>query len=182
GNGLPRRAEIFKRCLRLFSLHMGPTLNVQRPYRCLTLAENVDISTNRGYTIPMPKTRHVPGPRYQALLQLLRTSETLWNCSRQFFGHWELGPSQFSLLNLLQDAPEGLSQAELSRQLIMHRSNVTGLVDRLAARGLVRREGSDRDRRVFRVVLTAPGRKMLERVLPDYYAAAERVWGRISAA
>ena len=68
--------------------------------------------------------------RYRALLQLLRTSDTVWNASRLFFARWDLGPSQFNVLNLLHGVA-GLSQTELSRELIMHRSNVTGLVDRL---------------------------------------------------
>jgi DNA-binding MarR family transcriptional regulator len=122
-----------------------------------------------------------PGPRYQALLQLLRTAETLWNASRIFFGRWNLSPSQFNVLNLLYDQPEGCTQAELSRSLIMHRSNVTGLVDRLEARGLVQRRDSASDRRAYRVVLTAAGRRLVQRILPHYHRAAEKVWGALSA-
>ena len=122
-----------------------------------------------------------PGPRYRALLQLLRTAETLWNVSRLFFARWDLSPSQFNILNLLYDRPEGCTQIELSRLLIMHRSNVTGLVDRLEARGLVQRRDSAHDRRVYRVILTAAGKKLLQQILPRYYAAAEEVWGTLPA-
>src|SRR5439155_27087571 len=45
---------------------------------------------------PMNVTVSLPGPRYRALLQLLRTAETLWNSSRLFFVRWELSPSQFN--------------------------------------------------------------------------------------
>jgi DNA-binding MarR family transcriptional regulator len=128
----------------------------------------------------MPNGRTVPGPRYQALLQLLRTAETLWNASRVFFDRWDLGPSQFNLLNVLSGFPKGLSQTELSRTLIMHRSNVTGLVDRLEGRGLLRRESCADDRRANRVLLTTKGQELLDEVLPHYYAAAEQVWGRLS--
>ena len=86
-------------------------------------------------------------PRYQALLQLLRTADTIWNASRAFFDRWDLGPSQFNVLNLLRLHPDGLSQSELSRELIMHRSNVTGLVDRLERRSLVERKDAAGDRR-----------------------------------
>ena len=123
-----------------------------------------------------------PGPRYEALLQLLRTAETLWNSSRVFFDRWQLSPSQFNILNLLYGQPGGLTQSELSRQLIMHRSNVTGLVDRLEARQLVERQESATDRRVYRVVLTREGRKLVQQILPHYYQAAENVWGNIPAA
>ncbi len=121
-----------------------------------------------------------PGPRYQALLQLLRTAETLWNASRLFFVRWDLSPSQFNVLNLLYDQPGGITQIELSRSLIMHRSNVTGLVDRLEARRLVQRRDSAQDRRAYRVVLTSAGRKLVRQILPQYYAAAETVWGNLS--
>jgi MarR family 2-MHQ and catechol resistance regulon transcriptional repressor len=121
-----------------------------------------------------------PGPRYEALLELLRASESLWNASRVFFARWDLSPSQFNVLNLLHEQPGGCTQVELSRQLIMHRSNITGLVDRLEARGLVRRQDNPADRRAFNVILTPAGSKLIRQVLPSYHAAAEKVWGDMS--
>lgn len=122
-----------------------------------------------------------PGPRYDALIQLLRTAETLWNASRAFFSRWDLGPSQFNLLHLLFHNPDGCTQSELGRELIMHRSNVTGLIDRLEKRGLVRRADNVVDRRAWRVTLTAAGQKLVRDILPHYHRAAEAVWGRVSA-
>lgn len=118
----------------------------------------------------------VPGTRYQALIQLLRTAEELWNSSRVFFARWDLSPSQFNVLNLLFSQPNGLSQSDLSRLLIMHRSNATGLVDRLERRGLLRREDVPEDRRTYRVLLTPEGRGLLAEIYPHYYAAAHQVW------
>jgi DNA-binding MarR family transcriptional regulator len=121
-------------------------------------------------------TAAADSPRYHALLQLLRTADTLWNSSRLFFGRWQLSPSQFNVLNLLIDKPHGLSQIELGRLLIMHRSNVTGLVDRLEKRGLLQRKEVAADRRAYRIVLTLPGRKLVQKILPQYYRVAEEVW------
>jgi DNA-binding MarR family transcriptional regulator len=120
-------------------------------------------------------------PGYRALMELLRTADTVWNASRVFFEHWGLGPSQFNVLNLLRLNPSGLSQTELSRQLIMHRSNLTGLVDRLEQRGLVARREVAADRRAYRVVLTAAGTKLLSGILPQYYEDAARVWDHVPA-
>ena len=114
-------------------------------------------------------------------MQLLRTSETLWNASRVLFARWDLSPSQFNVLNLLCLNPDGLSQTDLSRQLIMHRSNVTGLVDRLEKRGLVTRREVAADRRAYSVVLTAAGTRLLGDILPRYYEEATRVWDRLPA-
>jgi DNA-binding MarR family transcriptional regulator len=117
--------------------------------------------------------------RYQTLLQVLRAADALWNASRAFFARWDLSPSQFNVLNLLQSRREGISQSELSRELIMHRSNATGLVDRLEQRGLVKRLNLAGDRRAYRVVLTPAGHKLLREILPRYHADAGRVWGKL---
>jgi DNA-binding MarR family transcriptional regulator len=120
-------------------------------------------------------------PGYRALMELLRTADTLWNASRVFFERWDLSPSQFNVLNLLHLNPDGLSQTDLSLQLIMHRSNLTGLVDRLEKRGLVARREVAADRRAYSVVLTAAGTRLLREILPRYYEEAARVWDRLPA-
>lgn len=113
---------------------------------------------------------------------LFRAAETLWNASRVFFARWKISPSQFNVLNLLHGAPDGLSQSELSRQLVMHRSNVTGLVDRLESHGWVVRREDAADRRAWCVVLTAAGRRLIEEILPHYYLVVEEVWGAVPGA
>lgn len=122
-----------------------------------------------------------PGPRYGALLDLLRVAESVWEASRVFFAQWDLSPSQFNILHLLRNSPGGLSQTELSRSLITHRSNVTGLVDRLEQRGLLLRREDSGDRRAYRVVLTTEGSRLLESILPGYFEAIEELWGDIPA-
>jgi DNA-binding MarR family transcriptional regulator len=119
--------------------------------------------------------------RYEALLKLLGTADAIWNASRVFFEQWELSPSQFNVLNLLHSHPEGLSQSNLGRQLITHRSNVTGLVDRLEKRGLAQRREAAGDRRAYRVVLTGAGSKLLKDIFPHYYEKATQVWDGIPA-
>ncbi|MBI3849027.1 MAG: MarR family transcriptional regulator [Verrucomicrobia bacterium] len=118
-------------------------------------------------------------PRYEALLQLLRTADTLWNASRVFFARWNLSPSQFNVLNLLASHPKGLSQIELGRLLVMHRSNVTGLIDRLETRGLAQRRDHLTDRRAFVVVLTPVGKRLICQIEPHYRRAAAGVWGGV---
>lgn len=120
-------------------------------------------------------------PGYRALMELLRAADTVWDASRIFFERWDLSPSQFNVLNLLRLNPDGLSQTDLSRQLIMHRSNLTGLVDRLEKRGLVARREVAADRRAYSVVLTAAGTRLLREILPRYYEEATRVWDRLPA-
>lgn len=74
----------------------------------------------------------------------------------------DLHPAQAGALLQLH---EPLSMNRLAGELGCDNSNVTGLVDRLAARGLVSRRADPEDRRVRQVVLTAAGRRERERLL-----------------
>ena len=126
----------------------------------------------------MSRNEQSEPPRHQALLQLLRTSETVWNASRLFFSRWDLSPSQFNILKLLS-ADREMTQIELSRHLITHRSNVTGLVHRLEKRGLVTRNPVPGDRRAYHVKLTPAGQRLLGEILPEYRERTDEALGRI---
>ncbi len=67
--------------------------------------------------------------------------------------------------------PDGKPMGAIGEELWCDVSNVTGLVARLEAQGLVWREPDPSDQRVKRVGLTGRGRAALERALPDHEAA-----------
>jgi DNA-binding MarR family transcriptional regulator len=74
----------------------------------------------------------------------------------------DLHPAQAgALLQLASPRPMN----ELAAVLACDNSNVTGLVDRLEARGLVARQANPADRRVKRVALTTAGTRMREQLL-----------------
>ena len=66
---------------------------------------------------------------------------------------------RFDLMAQLDRAPNGMTLGELSRRMMVSNGNVTGLVDRLVAQGVVRRRPSPSDRRSQFVSLTAEGRR-----------------------
>jgi len=65
--------------------------------------------------------------------------------------------------------------------LLVNRSNVTGLVDRMEQAGWVERLDDPADRRVKRIRLTAAGRKLLDRVDAVYIRKVEAVIRPLSA-
>jgi DNA-binding MarR family transcriptional regulator len=67
---------------------------------------------------------------------------------------------RFDLLAQLDRAPNGMTLGELSQRMMVSNGNITGLVDRLAAQGLIRRRPLPSDRRVQIVSLTAEGRRV----------------------
>jgi DNA-binding MarR family transcriptional regulator len=71
---------------------------------------------------------------------------------------FDLAPQQMITLRMLGAGPRKMS--ELANALFCDNSNVTGIVDRLEERGLVRREAAAGDRRVKLLVLTKEGERM----------------------
>ena len=70
-------------------------------------------------------------------------------------GEYDLAPQQMIALRILGGGPQKMS--DLANSLFCDNSNVTGIVDRLEERGLVRREAAEGDRRVKLLVLTEDG-------------------------
>ena len=70
-----------------------------------------------------------------------------------------LSPPKFAALSVLMAANQPLSLSELAAKLTCVRSNVTQLVDRLEADGLVKRTDDPSDRRGVRAEATALGRE-----------------------
>ncbi|NMA01065.1 MAG: MarR family transcriptional regulator [Clostridia bacterium] len=77
-------------------------------------------------------------------------------------------PSQFGiLLNLAEE--NLLPMSELSKQAACVNSNITSIITRMEAKGLVQRNQDQRDRRIVKVELTPKGKELLEDTLPVHY-------------
>jgi len=76
----------------------------------------------------------------------------------------ELSPVQCHVLHLIEPG-RPLPMGRLAETLSCDASNVTGLVDRLEARGLIRRQASADDRRVKVLQLTAAGARLRAQML-----------------
>lgn len=96
--------------------------------------------------------------RYQ-LRRFLRFSE---DAARSF----GIEPSQHQLLLALralsEDSPPTVGA--LAERLLLRQHSVVGLLDRLEARDMVRRERAEGDRRQVRVRLAPPGEEVLRRL------------------
>jgi MarR family 2-MHQ and catechol resistance regulon transcriptional repressor len=76
-----------------------------------------------------------------------------------------LTSSQFDVIATLGNTP-GMTCRELSEKTLVTKGTLTGVLDRLQARGLVRRSPSRTDRRSIHVQLTARGDELFRRVFP----------------
>lgn len=112
---------------------------------------------------------------YELTIAVLATADAFLRGSQRLFRPLGLTGAQYNVLNILADAPDGLSQRELSDRLVVDRSNVTGLLDRMEKAGWVRRDDHPGDRRVYRVTLTPTGRKLRAQAHEAYLEAAAQV-------
>ena len=74
------------------------------------------------------------------------------------------GPQSLVLRLLIKNG--ALSSADLSRQMYVTPSNITGIIDRLEKKGLVERIRKQGDRRIALITLTPAGQK-LGQTIPD---------------
>jgi DNA-binding MarR family transcriptional regulator len=79
-------------------------------------------------------------------------------------GGFDLSPIQCHVLHLIEPG-RPLPMSRLADTLSCDASNVTGLVDRLESRGLVRRRPSPQDRRVKVLQLTPTGARLRTQML-----------------
>ena len=82
----------------------------------------------------------------------------------------DLAPAQARALHEL-DVDRPVSMRELATRLKSDPSNLTGLIDRLEARGLVERRPDPTDRRVKGLALTPAGAQLRERLFARLYSA-----------
>jgi DNA-binding MarR family transcriptional regulator len=88
---------------------------------------------------------------------------------------------KLAALYQLTEAGESLPLGQLADRLSCVKSNVTQLIDRLEADGLVNRTADPNDRRSRIAVLTAAGRKAYTRGMEIQHAAEHELFGALTA-
>jgi MarR family transcriptional regulator, 2-MHQ and catechol-resistance regulon repressor len=108
------------------------------------------------------------------LMEALRAYVKLLRASKAVLGRIEkrlaldgLTATQIGVLEgILHLGP--LTQRELGRKVLTSAGNMTDVIDKLAARGLVTRSRAPQDRRSVIVDLTPAGRTLIESVFPQH--------------
>jgi MarR family transcriptional regulator, organic hydroperoxide resistance regulator len=110
----------------------------------------------------------------EAVLNVLRTADVLQQRITAVLKPFKLSNSQYNVLRILRGAgPEGLACREISERMITHDPDITRLLDRLEARGLLTRTRDQKDRRVVTARITSEGQRLLE-ALDGPIAEADR--------
>jgi len=119
-------------------------------------------------------------PAHEALMNVLWTGTLLKRAARTFFKDAPLTEAEFNLLMVLRHGDRAFSQNDLSERLLVDKSNVTALIDRLQRADLIRRNAVAGDRRRYHITLTDAGRRLVDAIDPVYYGMVNEVMSGFS--
>jgi len=86
---------------------------------------------------------------------------------------------QFDIIVTLGNTP-GMTCREIGERTLITKGTLTGVLDRLEAKGLLVREESAEDRRSFIIKLTAKGQTLFETIFPTHLAHMDQYLGQLS--
>ncbi|WP_435170705.1 MarR family winged helix-turn-helix transcriptional regulator [Falsirhodobacter sp. 1013] len=89
---------------------------------------------------------------------------------------------RFDVMAMLDRMPEGVNMSRLSEGLMISNGNVTGIVARLVADGLVERVAVEGDRRAMSARLTPQGKALMARMAEDHLAWINEIMGPLDEA
>lgn len=99
----------------------------------------------------------------EAFLNLVRTTTLLVDGLELALKPFGLTGAQYNVLRILQGAGEGgLCRNEVRDRMVNRMPDMTRLLDRMEANGLVERVRSEEDRRLVATHITAKGQKLLK--------------------
>ena len=104
----------------------------------------------------MERTDDPAAEAWQLIWHIMQANKPRFMALAQEMG---LAPMQLHALRLIESG-DGIPMSSLAALLFCDNSNVTGIVDRLEARGLIERRTADHDRRVKLLRLTPAGEQV----------------------
>lgn len=116
----------------------------------------------------MPQKSFIP-----VLRELARAYQAFEACSATHIRTLDLTPSQFDIVATLGNT-DGMNFKELGEKTLITKGTLTGVVDRLEDKGLVRRVASASDGRSQIVQLTRKGEVLFARVFPAHLEHMEQ--------
>jgi DNA-binding MarR family transcriptional regulator len=111
--------------------------------------------------------------------ELVRCYQAFETFSARHIRTLDLTPPQFDIIATLGNT-EGMSCKDLGEKTLITKGTLTGVVDRLSDKNLVRRLASSSDGRSQIVQLTAKGKKLFAEIFPAHLEHMQRPFAGLS--
>jgi len=99
--------------------------------------------------------------------ELVRAYQAFSSCSEAHIRQFNLTSPQFDVIATLGNT-NGLSMGEIGEKTLITKGTLTGVIDRLVKKGIVRRETPADNRRSIIVCLTPKGEELFAEVFPAH--------------
>jgi MarR family transcriptional regulator, 2-MHQ and catechol-resistance regulon repressor len=104
-------------------------------------------------------------PQQKAAINLIYTLSWMRERTKCIFESEDITPQQFNILRILRGSfPQPLSTLQIRERMLEKMSDTSRIVDRLIAKGLVKKLTCKNDRRLVDVIISDKGKKLLERL------------------
>jgi DNA-binding MarR family transcriptional regulator len=94
---------------------------------------------------------------------LTRTQQVVFQQFKAGLAEYDVTPVQYGVLKCLW-SQDGQNPSQIAGSLFLDSSTITGILDRMESKGIIKRIADPKDRRSLRVVLTEQGRLLEEPV------------------
>jgi DNA-binding MarR family transcriptional regulator len=119
-------------------------------------------------------------PFLPCLNELVRCYQAFEAYSTAHIRTLDLTAPQFDIIATLGNTP-GMTPKELGEQTLITKGTLTGIIDRLEARDLVRRTAHSSDRRSQIVQLTESGHALFATIFPEHMAHLRKAFTAFTA-
>ena len=131
-------------------------------------------------TTPPPPLDRKQESALKLWVVLARASATVAKHMEEDVAQHDLTGTEFGILEALYHKGPMLL-GEIQRKILVTSGGITYLVDRLVAKGLVKREQCEEDRRARYAVLTPAGQSLIKRIFPGHAARIEQAMSGLTA-
>ena len=116
----------------------------------------------------------------EAFLNLGRTYESLQQRVAELLRSHQLTPTQYNMLRILRGAaPQGLTCSQATERMLSPDPDITRLLDRMEARGLISRDRTKEDRRVVITRITDRGLELTKQIDAPLHHLLKQCLGRV---
>ena len=113
---------------------------------------------------------HLKDDPYLKLVRpLVEAYLAFWRADNSHIKSLRLTPSQFDVIATLGDT-DGMTCSELSAKTLVTKGTLTGVLDRLASKRLIKRDAIRSDRRCTKISLTAKGDALFRKTFAAHIA------------
>ena len=119
---------------------------------------------------------------HETMFNIVVTGTLLVREGAKLLRSFGLTETQFNILMLLKYQSENgkINQTRLGNMLLIHRSNITGIIDRMEKVGMVRRTADPGDRRINYIEMTDKGKETLKNAHKVYHRRLDEVMSTLS--